>query len=195
MGYPDFVSGDVLNASDMNAVGLWRVTGCTVTSAGGTAATASNGVITIGTNNTSVTVNNAFSADYDNYRIIISGSVASGASDASFQLGGITGSNYQTMGYFMTPGTATLNAFAPALQTSWLLGSINATRWAHEFDVISPFLSQQKFMLNMAGSSTTGYYNFSGLCTSTASATGFTITPNGGTNITGGKIRVYGYRN
>ncbi len=48
--YPVFAAGDVLGAADMNAVGLWRVTTCTVSSAGGTAATASNGVITIGFN-------------------------------------------------------------------------------------------------------------------------------------------------
>lgn len=195
MPVPVFTAGETLDASEMNAVGLWRITTCTVTSAGGTAATASNGVVTIGTNNTSVTVANAFSSDFDNYRIIISGGVSSGNSDASFQLSGITGSNYQTYGFFMTPGTATLNGFAPALQTSWLLGSTNATRYAHQLDVISPFLSQQKFMIGMNGTSTTGSYSFNGLCTSTASATGFTIIANGGTNLTGGKIRVYGYRN
>jgi hypothetical protein len=177
-----------------NPVGLERVTSCTVTSVGGTSATASNGVITIGTGNTTVTINNAFSADYENYKIIISGAVSSIGTDASCQLTGITG-GYQTAGYFMTPGTATLNAYSPpGFAVQWLVGSINATRYTSSFDVVSPFLTQQKFMLNMAGISTTGYYNFSGLCTSTSSATGFSYIANSG-NFTAGTIRVYGYRN
>jgi hypothetical protein len=178
MPVPDFSPGEILTASAMDSIGLWLVK-----------------TQTIGTGVASVTVTGAFSADYDNYRIVISGSVASGGADTSFQLSGITGSNYQTFGFFMTPGTATINAYGPAVTTQWLTGSTNSVRWAHEFDVISPFLSQQKFMLNMVGASTTGYYNFSGSCTSTASATGFTITQNGGGTLTGGTIRVYGYRN
>lgn len=194
MGYPSFTTGEVLTAADMNAVGLWRVTGCTVTSVGGTAATASNGVITIGAGNTSVTVASAFSADYANYRIVISEATASVASDYSFQFSGITGSVYQTVGFFMTPGSATLNGYGPAAATTWLLGSQNTVRFANMFDVISPQLAQQKFFMNASGISTTGYYQFSGLCTSTTAATGFVLTPNSG-NFQGGTIRVYGYRN
>jgi hypothetical protein len=177
MTFPSFSVGETLRAADMNAVGLWLVK-----------------TQSIGTGVSSVTVTGAFSADYDNYKIIISGGTNSIGTDASFQLSGITG-GYQTAGYFMTPGTATVNAYAPpGFATQWLVGSINATRYTTEFDVISPFLSQQKFMLNMAGISTTGYYNFSGLCTSTASATGFSYIANTGA-FTGGTIRVYGYRN
>lgn len=192
---PDFSVGQTLTAAQMNAVGLWRVTNCTVTSVGGTAATASNGVITIGAGNTSVTVNNAFSADYANYRIVISGATASLAGDYSFQLSGITGSVYQTAGFFMSIGTATLNAYSPAATTSWLIGSMNTVRFTSVFDVISPQLTQQKFLLSSTGISTTGYYQFSGLCTSTTAATGFVLSANAGGNFQGGTIRVYGYRN
>jgi len=175
-------------------MGLVKVIPTSVSSAGGTAATlATNGTITIGTSNTSVTVNGAF-VGYDNYRIVISGVTASVASDYSFQLSGITTSVYQTFGYFMTPGTATMNAYAPAAATQWLIGSQNTVRFAAVFDVIGPALAQQKFFICPAGLSTTGFYSFSGSCTSTAAATGFTITANTG-NHTGGTIRVYGYRN
>ena len=194
MTFPSFSVGEVLTAADMNAVGLWRVTSCTVTSVGGTAATASNGVVTIGAGNTSVTIANAFSSDYANYRIVISGATASVGSDYSFQFSGITGSVYQTAGFYMTPGTATLNAYAPAAAVQWLIGSMNTVRFSSIFDVISPQLAQQKFFMNSAGISTTGYYQFSGLCTSTTSATGFSLIPNTG-NFQGGTVRVYGYRN
>ena len=54
MTYPVFATGDVLNASDMNAVGLWLVK-----------------TQTIGSGVGSVAVTGAFSADYDNYKIIV----------------------------------------------------------------------------------------------------------------------------
>jgi hypothetical protein len=152
-----------------------------------------SGTVTIGTNNTSVTVSGCFSSAYDNYRIMITGGLASGAADIGMQLSGITTNVYQSYGYFMTIGTATLNAYSPAATTSWAVCSINTTQYATAFDVISPNLTKAKFFLNSAGSSTTGIYNFSGVCTSTAAATGFVITPSG-TNLTGGNITVYGYR-
>ena len=193
MGYPTFVSGDVLNASDMNAVGLWRVTNCTVTSVGGTAATASNGVITIGTNNTSVTVNNAFSADYDNYKIVISDVVGSTAANMTFQFSGITGSVYLAAGTFFNFGSATVNGFGPAAATSWIMAPSNTLTSNWSADVISPFASRRKVFMGK-GVGDASNYEFNGYCNSTTSATGFVISPSAG-NITGGKIRVYGYRN
>jgi len=175
-----FTTGEVLTASDTNSFltngGLVYIT-----------------QQTIGTAVASVTVSNCFSATYDNYRIVISGGMASIASDYGLQLSGITTSVYQTFGFFMTPGTATLNAYGPAATTQWLIGSQNTVRYAAAFDVIGPNLAQQKFFGNCMGVSTTGYYNFAGSCTSTSSATGFTINVSTGT-WTGGTIRVYGYR-
>ena len=52
MAYPTFNSGDILNASDMNAVSLWLVTTATVSA------------------QTSLNVDNCFSDDYKNYRIL-----------------------------------------------------------------------------------------------------------------------------
>ena len=182
------------NSPAQNPTGLELITACTVTSAGGTGATVSGGVVTIGTSNTSVTVSSAFSATYDNYRITISGGLASASGDMSLQLNGITGSVYQTVGYYITYGVATIVAFAPAVGTSFLLGHVDTTQYATTFDLISPNLTKQKFVIGQNGSSTTALYFTNGKCTSTSAATGFTITPSSGT-ITGGTIRVYGYRN
>ena len=193
MGYPVFASGDVLNASDMNAVGLWRVTTCTVTSVGGTAATASNGVITIGTGNTSVTVNNAFSADYDNYRIMLTNSTNSTGANMSIQLSGITTSVYATAGTFYTFGSATVGGFGPAATTSFTFGPGNAGMTTAVIEIISPFASRRKAMISN-GISDGATYLFNGHCSSTASASGFVILPASG-SMTGGTIRVYGYRN
>jgi hypothetical protein len=181
----------VPNAPAQNPTGLELVTTATCSSGG----SASGGVVTIGSAISSVVIGNAFSAIYDNYKIMITGGVSSGGSDLSFQLSGITTSSYQISGYYMTPGSSTLTGYSPSVATSWLLGSTNATRYAHTFDVINPFASQQKFMIGMNGLSSTGVYSFSGHCTSTSSATGFTLIPNGGTTLTGGNVRIYGYRN
>lgn len=184
-----------LSTGTSNNLGLELVSTCTVTSVGGTSATSSNGVITFGSANTSVTVSNAFSSTYDNYKIIISNATSSGTSDLSFQLSGITSSSYQIAGFYMTPGTATLNGYSPAVTTFWLLGPIGSSGFSHEFDVMSPNLARQKQMIALHGIHATGYYTFSGYCTSTSQATGFVLTTNGGMNLTSGTLRVYGYRN
>ncbi len=180
MAVKTFTTGEVLTAADTN----------TYLNNGGLVYVKAQ---TIGTAVASVTVSDCFSSTYDNYRITITGGTASVASDYGLQLSGITTSVYQTFGYFMTPGTATLFAYGPAATTQWLIGSQNTVRYASIFDIISPNLTQQKFFTNCAGLSTTGFYAFSGSCTSTAAATGFTVTANTGT-LTGGTITVYGYR-
>ena len=54
MSFPVFASGDVLNASDMNAVGLWKITSANLT----------------GVTNNFI---GCFSSDYTNYLVTISG--------------------------------------------------------------------------------------------------------------------------
>ena len=77
MSFPVFASGDVLNATDMNAVGLWLVKSQVV----------GNAV-------SSVTVTGAFSADYDSYRIIYSGGSQSSAGELRMTLGATGGVVY-----------------------------------------------------------------------------------------------------
>ena len=194
MTYPSFSAGDVLNASDMNAVGLWRVTGCTVTSAGGTAATASNGVITIGTGNTSVTVSNAFSADYDNYRIVISGGSGSGTNNVQFNFVGSTGNTYYTAGNFVQFTVATNNAYAPGVTNFTVVGFTSTNDYAISMDLYGPNKARRKF-LSSNSSSFYGFTAFAGIDTDTTARTGFVLTCSGAGTMTGGQIRVYGYRN
>ena len=70
MTYPSFSAGEVFRAQDANAVGLWLVKSQT-----------------IGTGVSSVTVTDAFSADYDSYKIVISGGVGSATAVLRTQLG------------------------------------------------------------------------------------------------------------
>jgi hypothetical protein len=193
MAVPVFSTGEVLTAAAMNAVGLWRITGCTVTSAGGTAATASNGVITIGSGNTSVTVASAFSADYENYRIVISNVVGSANSSVQMQLNNSTGTTYQQFGYYGAFGVATLNAYAPAAAVRWNdVGVVNPTMASIETYLYRP----QKTSATTGhtyGVSTGDVYHFALRDTSTNASTGFVLSLAVG-SFTSGTIRVYGFR-
>ena len=68
MSYPTFAVGDVLAASDMNAVGLWKV-------ASGTTATGG-----------SVDIASVFSSTYKNYRVIFTNIKPSGTLDIRLRL-------------------------------------------------------------------------------------------------------------
>lgn len=151
---------------------------------------------TIGTAVSSVTVTSAFSATYENYKIIISGGVGSAANILlNFTLGGIT-TNYR-------------NAYAACgFQTTTVQGSNNSSntaRWAEvgsadasniymNMDLFGPFLTKTTIFsapvpyLTAAGN---GAIN-SGANFNSTSATDFTVTTQAGT-LTGGTIYVYGY--
>ncbi len=197
MPVPVFTAGETLDASEMNAVGLWRVTNCTVSSVGGTAATASNGVITIGTNNTSVTVNNAFSADFDNYRIVISGGVSSVAAGALNMTLGATATGYYRAGAYMLYSGGVITGFNNSNDSSWR-GVLEATTTTLSafVDLSNPFASKNTVFSNHASAARTDGYSLfmGGYLANTTSYTGFTLTASVG-NVTGGTIRVYGYRN
>ena len=198
MTFPSFSVGEDLTAADMNAVGLWRVTNCTVTSVGGTAATASNGVVTIGSGNTSVTVSNAFSADYDNYRIVINGVVFSnGGGGIRINLGGtVGGNNYHYGGILINTATGALTG-APGNNVGFVLIGTSTGNNAHSnvLDILNP---QKTERTTIIGGLSYGETNAVGPIYAVhnvdTSWTSFTYYPTAGT-MTGGKIRVYGYRN
>lgn len=194
MPVPDFSPGEILTAAAVDAIGLWRVTTCTVTSVGGTAATASNGVITVGTNNTSITVNNAFSSDYDNYRIIYSGGAGSTDITLSLKLGS------STTGYYSIVNYATYAAATTGLSA----GDNNAAQWTYigyagtnytqiATDLIGPNLAKWTTYGNASWAGTTIGGDSNGVHQVATAYTSFTVGVNTG-NLTGGQIRVYGYR-
>ena len=195
---PDFNVGDVLTAQDINAVGLWRITGCTVTSAGGTSATASNGVVTIGSGNTSVTVNNAFSSDFDNYRIIISGTTfTNGGGGIRFNLGGtVGGANYHYGGILINTATGALTG-APGNNVGFVLIGTTTSTNAHA-NILDVLLPQKALRTTIIGGLSYGETNSVGpiyaIHNADTAFTSFTYYPTNGT-MSGGTIRVYGYRN
>ena len=148
---------------------------------------------TIGNAVSTHTVSGCFSSTYDNYKVVITGGVSAANTEYTLQLGGITTSVYSTAGYFISFGTATLNAFAPAAATSWYGGIMSSAGYSASFDIISPNLAKAKFFIGNDGISSTGFYQFRGYCSSTAAATGFTLASSSST-MTGGTVTVYGYR-
>ena len=180
MTFPVFASGDVLNASDMNGVGLWLVKSQAV-----------------GSGVASVEVTGAFSADYQNYRIIYTGGVASGAAQALNLRLGATTTNYFNGATFAVYATgANGNVAYNNTQTSFVYaGSADATMGTFlTVDIFNPFDSTKytgfggSFIVTDVAGHTGGVHK------SNSSFTAFTIFPATGT-LTGGTIRVYGYRN
>jgi hypothetical protein len=177
MTFPVFASGDVLNASDMNAVGLWLVK-----------------TQTIGSAVSSVQVTSAFSADYDAYKIVVSGGTASANSDMRLTLGASTASYYYG-GFIHTFGGTTIN-IAGNNVAFWLGGVNSAQSLSLNVDLINPFAAKETaYWAPLAYTHTGGAGGIvGGYHASAVSYTSFTITPSTGT-LTGGTIRVYGYRN
>lgn len=99
MTYPVFATGDVLPASDMNAIGLWKVTTATAT------------------NQSTLSINNCFTNNFDNYRIIFMLTAVSANVNFYWRLRA-SGTD-STAGYYWgglrvgTLGTSSVNANSP----------------------------------------------------------------------------------
>jgi hypothetical protein len=176
MTYPTFNNGDTLPASDLNAIGLWLVK-----------------TQTIGTGVSSVVVTGAFSSTFDNYLITISGGAASTTSVLALQLGSkVTNYSFQYLygNWGNTPlavGSSTATSFSFA-------GSYDANGISMNCTVINPNLAKATRVIADSTSSGTFSGNMTGYDGTTTQYTAFTLIPAAGT-LTGGPIRVYGYRN
>lgn len=153
---------------------------------------------TIGSGVTSVTVTNAFSATYDNYRIVISGGVASTNIELKLQLGSTTG-GYYTAGFYNYASSATLNGYSNNNISSFNgfgSGTANSLNALGEFQApyLAKFTSAQYANMQTATADSQAV-RLLGFEASTTQHTDFTILVGSGANITGGTIKVYGYQN
>lgn len=179
---PDFSVGQYNTAAYMNAIGLWQTKSQTV-----------------GTGVSSVTVTNAFNSDFQNYRIVVSGiSCSVGGVSLAIQLNNSTGTTYFIGGIFAAFTTTTLNGYGPAASTRWTdVLALDTSNQGGSLDIYSPFNTRPTIFTSQSVRTGTGqfaWYVMNGIDTNAVSNTGFTISPIVGT-ITGGNIRVYGYRN
>ena len=177
MGTPTYVAGEVWTAAYANSIGMHLVKTQTIGSAVST-----------------VAVTSVFSADYDNYLITINGGSATNDDIGRMVLGATATGYYGVYSYatYAAPGT-----YAG-------VGDNNAVRWSYAWRhtttsldayiiLRNPYLSEITWISGV-NAQTTLAGRFEGILNNTTSYTDFTISPNTGT-ITGGTIRVYGFRN
>ena len=147
---------------------------------------------TIGTGVTSVTVTGAFSSTYDNYKIVLSGGVASQSTNITLQLGSKTSGYRSGLLYHSWAGTPQAVGSTSASNMVYA-GNASITGLFANLELISPFLATNTFVSGQWSS--TNDAGVSQMQTNdTTSYTAFTLGTSP-TTMTGGTIRVYGYRN
>ena len=137
MTFPVFASGDVLNASDMNAVGLWKIGGASFTTA------------------TSFSLpTSTFTTDYQNYRLIVTLTALTSDADFTVRLRA-SGSDNSTSNYFqgMTGFDNTSAARNQAVNggTSFSMGESDAALADDYALVLDIFKPQQAFRTTWVG--------------------------------------------
>jgi hypothetical protein len=180
MPVPDFSPGEVLTAAAMDSIGLWLVK-----------------TQTIGTAVSSVTVSDAFSADYANYLIKIDGGAASTGNGLELRLLPNTTANDFRYSYLYANLNNTASALSAIGATSLPYVAFSAGQGitAH-IEIMSPNAAKGTQVTASGGNSGLGQFfgRQTGVEISSNQFTGFSLTTTTGT-LTGGTIRVYGYRN
>jgi len=151
---------------------------------------------TIGNAVASVTVSNAFSETYDNYKIIISGGVASTATYLKLTLGA-TATNYYYAGVFTSANWGlSLAGDSAANAAHFVGGGATTTSLSGSIELFAPNLAKattyNTIYSDMRTAGTQQFYG--GYLNNSTQYTAFTLTTAAGT-VTGGTIRVYGYAN
>jgi len=149
---------------------------------------------TIGSAVSSVTLSNIFSADYDNYRILISGGSGSTGTYLRFQFPGALTANYFTQLIYgaWTVGNAQASGSAGSNQFFNYMGTMDTTSLQACVDINSPYLSERTYLHSFyARAPHLGGVNINLLNDST-SYTDLNIFPATGT-FSDGNIDVYGY--
>ena len=149
---------------------------------------------TVGTSVTSVTVTNAFSATYENYLVLFNGgtntiqtalAVTLGTSVASYN-GILSYGSFGTVGTPASTGDSSASAFTYAGGGDVNGIFLNAT-------LLNPFLAKYtRINSSYQATNESGFYT--GIHKVATSYTDLKITSTSGT-MTGGTIRVYGYKN
>ena len=149
----------------------------------------------IGTTVGSVTVTDAFSATYDNYKIVVTGGVASTQNSMRLTFGATT-TGYYFAGFYYDYGANTGGNARGSNAAGIDIGAGTTNKLFANAEVFDPFLADQtSFTTSHSSILTTAFMQFAnGFLDNTTSYTDFTLTATAGT-FTGGTIRVYGYAN
>lgn len=153
------------------------------------------GSVTIGNAVSSVTIT-AFSSLYENYRIVMTNfSMSTGASiRAQLRTGGTTSTaNYAWAGVYLAYTATTVNGEAASADSSWNVGYSQGSANSLIFDVAMPFLAVNTRMTVTNGNE--GYMGVKGGYHNVATSYSDIVLTTAAGTMTGGTIRVYGYRN
>ena len=178
MAIKTFTTGEVLTAADTNTY------------------LANSGLVlvksqTVGTAVSSVVVTGAFSADYDNYKVIYAGGVGSNAVAIQMILGASVASYYIGLQY-VTYSTGAVSGTSGNNAASWsFVGEASPGKTSINIDLLSPFLAKNTVISGSYAGSVGG--SIAGFHDVATSFSGFTISTAGNT-MTGGTITIYGYR-
>jgi len=178
MAIKTFTTGEVLTASDTNTY------------------LANSGLVyvksqTIGVSQTSVVVSSAFSADYDNYKIIISGGASVANVNLSMQFGAKT-TNYKSQLIYASWNNTTAALGSTVAGSLVYVGNATTSGIFANIEVVTPFDSAKNTFMSSVFNSPTESGSFIGQTADTVSYTAFTIISSSA--MTGGTITVYGYR-
>lgn len=148
---------------------------------------------TVGTAVSTVTVTSAFSATYDNYLITYQGGTSSATDAIYMQLGAtVTGYYWNIVGN--TWSATASNAGGTSASGFSYVGGTSSTNGPNVVVTVqSPFLAKRTVTQSQYVE-TSGGYTSHGMLNNTTSYTSFLLAPNTGT-LTGGTIRVYGFKN
>lgn len=188
--------GQVIYETDTDRCLVWNSTGWVQLSTGTANAPGLELVKTqtVGSGVSSVTVSDVFSSTYANYRVIVSGMDASNANSGLFwQLGSTTTGYYSTEYYDAYTGAST-GANRRSNSASWEAGVTSQDDMTSvTLDFLSPNLAIRTQLMGMFNN---GLYSgwVAGYQDSLTQFTSFLFAPGAGT-LTGGTVRVYGYRN
>ena len=148
----------------------------------------------IGTAVSSVIVTDAFSANFDNYKIMVSGGVGSVAQNIGLRLGGAA-TGYYAGGTDTTYSSAAVAGANVNNGASWTFAGVMNTTGIHfNVELLNPFLTTRTTFSCARPSLATnqGAIQASGFLNDATSYNNFTLLPAG--TLTGGTISVYGFR-
>ena len=149
---------------------------------------------TIGTGVSTVNVTGAFSATYENYKIIISGGTGSNNTYIALQLGASTTGYSDKMIYGPWGNTSVLGAGNSNVSNFNYVGSVYSGQNIFlNCDLQSPGVAKYTYLTSLTSyQAISGAGSYGGVHAVATAYTDFTIIPTIGT-MTGGTIYVYGY--
>jgi hypothetical protein len=175
---PDFVSGQILTAAQMNAVGMWLVKSASLTS---------------GNSNT---ITGAFTSDFTNYKIVVSNLQASDVANMYMKMGTTAAGYYY--GGTRRSYAGTTDSSQGANTTQWVIGAVTSStqKSGGTIEIQMPEIAQRTNYQSSWGDSRTngdGINMYTGFIDNSTQYTSFTFFLDGAVTLTSCDIKIYGY--